>query len=209
MAGNGTSGYLDGPLFLAQFNSPQDICDDGFGNVYVADSNNYRIRLININANQGMFLLFLFSLFLEDSLLKDQIVVSTFAGNGTQGVLDGPALNAMIFDPVALSCHSSITIFFKDLYSVFVGPLGVFIYVYLRKIQNGEFKPILSFYIFHYFNYFYYLSGNVTTVSSFIDNSLMSMDSQQNLYISTTNINTLTKEINSYTKNGEILIPII
>ena len=60
LAGNGAFGYLDGPLSLAQFNSPQDVCDDGFGNVYVSDLFNHRIRLINMNANQGMsFLLFI------------------------------------------------------------------------------------------------------------------------------------------------------
>ena len=47
-------GYLDGPSSLAQFRFPSDICDDGFGNIYVTDSNNYRIRLININTNIGL-----------------------------------------------------------------------------------------------------------------------------------------------------------
>ena len=54
LAGIGSYGYLDGPSSIAQFNNPYDICDDGFGNVYVADSNNYRIRLININTNIGL-----------------------------------------------------------------------------------------------------------------------------------------------------------
>ena len=53
IAGNGTMGYLDGPSSLAQFNSPTDICDDGFGNIYVSDKGNYRVRLINLNINQG------------------------------------------------------------------------------------------------------------------------------------------------------------
>ena len=56
LAGNGTAGFLDGPASLAQFNRPNDACDDGFGNVFVADFYNYRVRLININANQGLAL---------------------------------------------------------------------------------------------------------------------------------------------------------
>ena len=62
LAGNGSAGYLDGPSSLAQFYSPSDICDDGFGNIYVADSGNLygnsRIRLININTDQGLFVCF-------------------------------------------------------------------------------------------------------------------------------------------------------
>ena len=58
LAGTGSFGYLDGPSSLAQFKNPQDICDDGFGNVYVTDSNNYRIRLININTNLGLLFFF-------------------------------------------------------------------------------------------------------------------------------------------------------
>lgn len=53
LAGNGNPGYLDGPTSSSMFSTPSDVCDDGFGNVYVADSNNYRIRLIIMAANQG------------------------------------------------------------------------------------------------------------------------------------------------------------
>ena len=55
LAGNGSAGYLDGPSSLAQFHYPMDMCDDGFGNVFVTDNLNYRIRLININTNLGLF----------------------------------------------------------------------------------------------------------------------------------------------------------
>ena len=37
VAGTGTAGYLDGPSSLAQFYYPYDMCDDGFGNIYVVD----------------------------------------------------------------------------------------------------------------------------------------------------------------------------
>ena len=64
LAGNGSAGYLDGPLSLAQFAYPSDACDDGNGNVFVADTQNFRIRLININSEQGFpsfFFLLLFA----------------------------------------------------------------------------------------------------------------------------------------------------
>ena len=54
LAGAGSLGYIDGPSYLAKFSDPSDMCDDGFGNVFVVDSLNNRIRLININTNQGL-----------------------------------------------------------------------------------------------------------------------------------------------------------
>ena len=150
MAGNGSSGYLDGPSSIAQFKNPQDMCDDGFGNVYVADSNNYRIRLININTNIGLLFYFSnnyhLSPFFIQSKLKKIIFfpVSTFAGNGTNGIIDGPALNAEFHGPSAILCQPSIsTIFVSDSY-------------YLRKIQNGLFKSILFFFIQYIFHSIYF-----------------------------------------------------
>ena len=58
VAGTGSLGFQDGASSLALFNSPSDICDDGNGNIYVADNNNYRIRLINTTSNQGFIFYF-------------------------------------------------------------------------------------------------------------------------------------------------------
>ena len=53
-AGTGSAGYVNGPSNTAQFSSPSDICDDGAGNIFVADTNNYRIRSINVPSLQGI-----------------------------------------------------------------------------------------------------------------------------------------------------------
>lgn len=72
LAGNGTSGfqtYMDGtggPDGTAQFDGPTGVSVDSRGNVYVADSNNERIREIDPSGN-----------------------VTTLAGNGVQGYADG------------------------------------------------------------------------------------------------------------------------
>ena len=47
LAGSGTAGFLDGSLLEAEFNNPQSVVVTSSGVVYVADTNNHRIRLIN------------------------------------------------------------------------------------------------------------------------------------------------------------------
>ena len=63
-AGTGNAGFGDGPLATAQLSAPEGIASDGSGNLYVADSGNYRVREISGDA------------------------ISTIAGNGTAGYVD-------------------------------------------------------------------------------------------------------------------------
>ncbi len=46
-AGNSQGGYLDGPFSIAMFNAPFDNTADAQGNIYVADTQNHRIRKIS------------------------------------------------------------------------------------------------------------------------------------------------------------------
>jgi sugar lactone lactonase YvrE len=77
-AGSGTKGFLDDSAAAAQFNFPHGLAVEGNG-VYVADTYNHRIRLIQ----GGM--------------------VSTFAGSGVQGFLDGPVASARFGAPTGLA----------------------------------------------------------------------------------------------------------
>jgi hypothetical protein len=89
LAGNGTSGYVDGQGNAAEFEAPQGITVDALGNVYVSEgniNNNQRIRKITPT---GM--------------------VTTLAGSGFNGFMNGPASlaefslpNPMAFDAAGI-----------------------------------------------------------------------------------------------------------
>ena len=70
-AGSGVAGYLDGALADAKFNNPSGLAVDGKGQVVVSDTSNYRIRLITTAGK-----------------------VTTLAGAGSAGFVDGPASSA-------------------------------------------------------------------------------------------------------------------
>ena len=74
LAGNGTSGFTDGPGAGARFFGPEGVVVDAQGNVYVADAGNSSIRKITPSGT-----------------------VSTLAGNGTDGFVNG-SLAAARFD---------------------------------------------------------------------------------------------------------------
>jgi sugar lactone lactonase YvrE len=85
-AGSTTPGYRDGDRSLALFNGPQDVDIDSGGNVYVTDNGNHRIRKINPNG-----------------------IVSTFAGDGTQGFADGEGLQAEFYGQEGLAVRKDGT----------------------------------------------------------------------------------------------------
>ncbi|HEY9721932.1 MAG TPA: hypothetical protein V6D47_07945 [Oscillatoriaceae cyanobacterium] len=75
IAGNGTAGYQDGPAANAEFHAPQALALDVQGRLWVADKYNKRIRMI-AKEPSGAY------------------VVSTVAGNGTYGYVDGAGTSA-------------------------------------------------------------------------------------------------------------------
>ena len=75
-AGTGSSGFINGDTSIASFNKPFGICIDDVGNLFIADAYNHCIRKISTEGE-----------------------VSTYAGIGTPGYLDGPAAEAKFNQP--------------------------------------------------------------------------------------------------------------
>ncbi len=94
LAGNGQPGYADGVGAAAQFHFPLGVTVDEDGNVYVADRSNRRIRKIEANGT-----------------------VSTLAGSGTAGVVDGPGATAQFKSPAGILVDKAGSIYVSDLRS--------------------------------------------------------------------------------------------
>jgi sugar lactone lactonase YvrE len=94
-AGSGKQGYSGdgGPATKASLNTPYGVAVDESGNVYIADTYNYRIRKV---APDG--------------------VITTVAGTGTQGYSGdgGPAIDAKISAPYGLASDSTGNLYFAD-----------------------------------------------------------------------------------------------
>ena len=91
VAGDGVAGFADGAAATARFNNPRKIKIDGAGNLIVSDQGNHRIRKISTTGT-----------------------VSTIAGTGTSGYLDGPAATAQFNSPAGLGIDQNGNIYVGD-----------------------------------------------------------------------------------------------
>lgn len=87
-------GFADGPGTQAAFNTPSGLALDSEGNLFVADTGNNRIRKITPAG-----------------------LVSTVAGNGTAGYVDGPGTQAQFDGPIGLAVDSRGNIYVADTYN--------------------------------------------------------------------------------------------
>ncbi|KOF01369.1 hypothetical protein OB69_17950, partial [Roseivirga seohaensis subsp. aquiponti] len=91
IAGTGAIGYVDGTASEATFNEPSSIVIDSHGNLYVADRENHAVRKISLSGE-----------------------VSTFAGNGQRGYMDGQGTSAQFSRPTELAIDSNDNIYVTD-----------------------------------------------------------------------------------------------
>ena len=91
LAGSGTRGFADGTGDAAQFFYPHGVAVDPSGTVYVADTSNHRIRKITPAG-----------------------VVTTLAGSGTAGFVNGTGTAAQFKYPYGVAVDSSGTVYVAD-----------------------------------------------------------------------------------------------
>jgi mucin-19 len=104
LAGSSTAGFSDASGTNALFNGLNGICVDSNGNVYVADYNNHRIRLITPSGT-----------------------VRTYAGNGTATTANGTATNASFNTPIGVAIDSTGVIYVTE----FIGRV-------IRRISTSQ-----------------------------------------------------------------------
>jgi sugar lactone lactonase YvrE len=94
IAGNGTHGFSGdgGSATAAELSAPADVAADAAGNVYIADTGNYRIRKVSDG------------------------IITTIAGNGSMQYIgdNGPALNAQLSGPMVSATDSSGNLYILD-----------------------------------------------------------------------------------------------
>jgi sugar lactone lactonase YvrE/murein DD-endopeptidase MepM/ murein hydrolase activator NlpD len=91
VAGDGIPGYVDGPAHQARFNGPIGIAVARDGRIFVADTYNDRIRVIDVNGT-----------------------VSTLAGSGRPGADDGVAEQASFDTPSGVAIDARGTLYVAD-----------------------------------------------------------------------------------------------
>jgi sugar lactone lactonase YvrE len=91
VAGDGVSGYVDGPAAQARFNAPEGLALTASGTLLVADTGNHRIRVVSAAG-----------------------VVSTLAGSGSKAFGNGEGLAASFNTPVGLALDALGTLYVAD-----------------------------------------------------------------------------------------------
>jgi uncharacterized protein YjdB len=107
VAGNGTygSGGDGGPALSAQFDNPYGVAVDGQGNIYICDTYNRRVRVVNTGTSQ----------ITVANVTIQPGYIQTIAGDGTYWHrFSGPALTAEFADPDAVKVDSTGNIYISD-----------------------------------------------------------------------------------------------
>ena len=150
VAGNGPAGFYgdNGPATSAWLNNPAGVVLDSAGNLYIADTNNQRIRKVS----NGM--------------------ITTVAGNGTLGFSgdNGPATNAMLNQPTGVALDSAGNLYIADSHNNRI-----------RKVSNGVIATVAGIGTNGYSG-----DGGPATSAQLSFPAGLAVDSAGNLYIADT-----------------------
>ncbi|WP_438297165.1 NHL repeat-containing protein [Streptomyces sp. HUAS TT7] len=98
VAGTGTAGYISdgGPAVATPLSHPFGVAVDDAGNVYIADTNNHRVRKVTPNGR-----------------------ITTVAGNGTAGYVSdgGPAIATPLYHPWGVAVDRAGNLYIGDRYN--------------------------------------------------------------------------------------------
>jgi len=128
VAGNGTPGFSgdNGPAVSAQLYYPGGVEVDAAGNLYIADSGNYRIRKVangiitTVAGNAGGIAVdAVGNLYIADDNSISEVsngIITTVAGNGTYGYSgdNGPATSAQLSTPCGVALDSAGNLYIAD-----------------------------------------------------------------------------------------------
>ena len=125
IAGNGDAGFSgdDGPATEAGLNGPSGVAVDSKGNIYIGDTNNNRVRVVDPDG-----------------------IITTFAGLGTTSVRgegaysgdNGPAKEAELFWPRDVAVDVSGSVFIADRQNLRIRKVNAFSGTITTVAGNGE-----------------------------------------------------------------------
>jgi hypothetical protein len=101
VAGTNTTGFTDGPALSAQFDNIFSLAVDNANNLYIADWNNNRMRKLSGGA------------------------VSTFAGNGVKGIVNGTGTLAQLQAPRSAVIDGGNTLYFSDSFTSIIRKIAL------------------------------------------------------------------------------------
>lgn len=154
IAGNGQVGYTDGDKFTARFYSPRGITADASGNLFVVDGGSNRIRKIApqgivstiaggefgvddigtpvyLSSPRGITIDAAGNLYVSEAgtnrirKITPDGVVSTIAGNGNRGAVDGKALESSFNAPSGLTLDEAGNMYVADFSNYSIRKLSV------------------------------------------------------------------------------------
>jgi len=160
IAGSGTAGFLDATGTNAMFNWPNGLAIDMFGNLLIADTGNFRVRKITTSG-----------------------VVTTIAGDGTQGISSGTGTSSKFFSPRMITIDSTGNAYVSDCDS--------------HRIRKITFSPSLPGPLpvcdstWHHIALTYSGSSSTNTLSAYVNGSLVASSTSSTFAISSSSTSAL------------------